>query len=151
MHTKLNFPSYNFTIKKEDDTVFILDEVRKKYLVLAPEEWVRQHCVKFLHQTKDFPLSLLAIEKQIKVNTMARRCDIVAYKSDGTPLLIVECKAPNVKITRDVFEQIAAYNTRLKVEYLFVTNGLQHFCCRIDFENNKAEFIKDIPNYDDLM
>jgi len=144
---KLNFPPFQFTVKQEENKTFILDEIRKKYLVLTPEEWVRQHCVKFLNEYKNYPLSLLSIEKQISVNRMSRRCDIVAYHSSGKPKLIVECKAPNIKITQDVFNQIAAYNTKLQVEYLFVTNGLQHYCCKIDLKEKKVDFIKDLPEY----
>lgn len=144
---QLNFPPFQFSVKEDNGKTFILDEIRRKYLILTPEEWVRQHCVKFLNEYKNYPLSLLAVEKQIRVNRMARRCDIVAYNTSGKPKLIVECKAPSVKITQEVFNQIAAYNTQLQVEFLYVTNGLQHYCCKIDIEKKKVSFIKDLPEF----
>lgn len=146
----LNFPKYQFKIKDENGKRFIWDAIRKKYLALQPEEWVRQHLVQFLIKERHFPKSLIALEKGLTVNKMFRRTDVVAYTKNGQPCMIAECKAPQVKIKQATFEQIARYNLALKVPYLIVTNGLQHFCCYIDFATNNYHFLEDIPDYKDL-
>jgi hypothetical protein len=148
---KLNFPNYKFNIKKSDEDLLIFDEVRKKYIVLTPEEWVRQHLVFYLAQEKKFPQSCMKLEMQLKINTLQRRPDIVVYNNSGNPIFIAECKAPNIKITQDVFEQIAQYNLILKVPYLMVSNGLNHYYCKVNFETKSITFIEDLPNYHDLQ
>ena len=144
---ELNLPTYSVKLKEEDGKKFIFDEVRRKYLVLTPEEWVRQHFVNYLIEVKNYPQSLISIEKGLALNTLKKRADIVAHDLNGNPLLMVECKAPSIKITQDVFEQIARYNIVFRVPYLVVTNGLDHYCCEIDFEQNSFSFLKEIPTF----
>ncbi|GAK97055.1 hypothetical protein JCM19294_561 [Nonlabens tegetincola] len=125
----------------------IFDQVRKKFVVLTPEEWVRQHVVEFLLSRKRIPLNLLTVEKQIRVSGTLKRYDIVSYNKDGSVHLVVECKAPDVKITQETFDQIARYNKELQSEYLMVTNGLDHYFCTMDYETRGYTFIPDIPEY----
>ena len=148
---ELNLPTYKFKLRKTDSQQLeIYDEVRLKYLVLTPEEWVRQHFIMYLHLQKDVPKGLISIEKGLKVNSMQKRTDIVVYNSKGNASIIVECKAPSVKIKQETFEQIARYNMNLQVDYLVVTNGLDHYCCKMDYKNNAFHFIKDIPVFNEL-
>ncbi|MCF8369952.1 MAG: type I restriction enzyme HsdR N-terminal domain-containing protein [Bacteroidales bacterium] len=148
----LNLPQYRFTIKQgPDKKLIIFDRWRKKYVALTPEEWVRQNFVMFLVEEKTFPGSLMSLEKGLQVEGRTKRTDIVAYNRQGKPLLIVECKAPEVKITESVFDQIVRYNMSLQVNYIVVTNGLQHFCCHLDYEKISYTFLKEIPFYKDLL
>ena len=144
---KLNLPIYHFKLKKNKNKTYIFDQIRKKYMVLTPEEWVRQHFVKFLIDEKKYPVSLIAIEKQLTINNLKKRSDILVFNAKGKPDVIVECKSPSVKITQDTFDQIARYNLKLQANYLVVTNGLEHFYCKMDFENETYVFLKEIPNY----
>lgn len=144
---KLNLPIYNFKLKSSENKVLIFDKLRKKYMVLTPEEWVRQHFVQFLIEEKNYPISLIALEKQLIINNRKKRTDILVFNADGKHHIIVECKAPSIKITQDTFDQIARYNLKLKANYLIVTNGLEHFYCKMDFENETYVFLKDIPDY----
>ena len=141
---KLNFPQYDFKIKTSDKVKQIFDIVRRKYVALTPEEWVRQHFIHYLVNEKKFPKSLLAVEMSIKVNRMKRRCDIVGYNKTGKAILIVECKAPVKEILRNAFNQAARYNIALKVKYLAVSNGLKHYFCEIDFEKKSYRFLKEV-------
>jgi len=134
-------------MKIEDEKTHIFDVVRKKYLLLTPEEWVRQNFIHYLNKEKNYPLGLMGVEKMVKYNNLKTRADIVLYNIEGNPNIIVECKAPNVKITQDAFNQIAKYNSQLKVKYLIVTNGMKHFCCEMDYESNKITFLEEIPTY----
>ena len=134
-------------MKIEDEKTHIFDVVRKKYLILTPEEWVRQNFIHYLNKEKNYPLGLMGVEKMVKYNNLKTRADIVLYNIEGNPNIIVECKAPNVKITQDAFNQIAKYNSQLKVKYLIVTNGMKHFCCEMDYESNKITFLEEIPTY----
>lgn len=147
---ELNLPYFEHKLKSEDGKQFIFDPIRKKYLVLTPEEWVRQNFIQFLIQIKEYPVSLLSIEHPVNVNTLNQRSDIVVYNRTGKPILIVECKATKVKIDQKVFDQITRYNMILKVPYLIITNGYKHFCCKIDFEKNSYAFLKDIPEFNEL-
>ncbi|MBE7660469.1 type I restriction enzyme HsdR N-terminal domain-containing protein [Tenacibaculum finnmarkense] len=144
---KLNLPTYKFRLKSNENKTFIFDNLRKKYLVLTPEEWVRQHFVQFLIEEKKYPATLIAIEKQLIINNLKKRTDIVIFSSDGTPNIIVECKAPKIKIAQDTFDQIARYNLKLNANYLIVTNGLEHYFCQLDKENETYIFLRDIPDY----
>lgn len=146
MH-RLNLPAYSFKIKKEAEREYIFDVIRKKYLRLQPEEWVRQNFIQFLVQEKNYPTSLIEIEKGLKLNTLQKRADAVVSSSLGKPLVLIEFKAPKVKITQDTFEQIARYNKVFKVPYLIVSNGLEHYCCKVDFDNSAFAFLEDIPDY----
>ncbi len=147
MLTKLNFPDYNFRFQKRQDKPYIFAQLRRKFLQLTPEEWVRQHVIAFLMQHKQYPQSLLSAEKQIKIGEVIKRYDIVAYNSDGSINLIVECKAPTVKITQDTFDQIARYNLKLNADYLMVTNGINHYFCQMDYQIEQYHFLRDIPSY----
>jgi hypothetical protein len=144
---KLNLPTYNFKFKSKENKTLIFDKLRKKYMVLTPEEWVRQHFVHFLIDKKNYPTSLIALEKQLTINNRKKRTDILVFNTEGTPEIIVECKAPSIKITQDTFDQIARYNLKLKANFLIVTNGLEHFYCKMDFENETYIFLKEIPDY----
>jgi len=144
---KLNFPSYSFRIKSSENKTLIFDIIRKKYVVLTPEEWVRQHVILFLIEEKKYPISLIAVEKQLKINSLLKRTDVVVFNTKGTPEILIECKAPSVAISQATFDQIARYNLTAQSNYLMVTNGLDHYFCQIDVENETYVFLKDIPNY----
>ena len=146
---QLNLPFYNITLKEENGNHFIFDDIRKKYLRLTPEEWVRQNFVKYLIDEKKYPASLIVIEKGLKLNELTKRADVLIYK-DSYPILLVECKAPTVKINQNTFDQISRYNLTFKVPYLMVTNGMNHYCCQIDFENNSYHFLEEIPYFIEL-
>jgi len=143
----LNLPAYSFKIKNKENKLYIFDMIRKKNVLLTPEEWVRQNFVQFLINEKKYPKTLIAIEKQIKVNNLIKRTDILVFDKTGNPNIIVECKSSQVKITQETFDQIARYNLKLQATYLIVTNGLQHFYCKMDHQQMKYIFLKDIPNY----
>lgn len=147
---KLNLPSYPIKLKDEGGKQYVFDFFRKKYLVNTPEEWVRQNFIHFLVQEKKYPASLIAIEKGLKLNELQKRADAVVYDANGDPIVLFEFKAPSVKITETTFEQISRYNMVFKVPYLIVSNGLNHYCCKIDFDDNSFEFIKEIPYYNKL-
>ncbi len=144
---QLNFPSYSFRFKNSENKVSIFDAVRKKFIILTPEEWVRQHVVQFLTLEKKYPLALINVEKILKVNGLRKRYDIVVYNTDGTIFLLIECKAPEVTISQTTFDQIAQYNMTLNSNYLMVTNGLNHYFCQMDFENQKYQFLAELPYY----
>ena len=144
---QLNFSSYSFRFKNSENKVAIFDEIRKKFIILTPEEWVRQHVVQFLLEEKKYPKSLINVEKILKVNGLLKRYDVVVYNSDGSIFILIECKAPEVKISQSTFDQIARYNMTLKSHYLMVTNGLNHYFCQMDFENEKYHFLHELPNY----
>ena len=116
-------------------------------MVFQPEEWVRQHCVQYLIHEKKYPKSLINVEKELKVNNLRKRYDIVVFNPDGSIHLIVECKAPKIKIDQSTFDQIARYNLALKASYLMVTNGINHYYCQMDFDDERYQFLKDIPEY----
>ncbi|HLT53492.1 MAG TPA: type I restriction enzyme HsdR N-terminal domain-containing protein [Flavobacteriaceae bacterium] len=144
---ELNFPKFSFRFKNSENKLAIFDEIRKKFVVLQPEEWVRQHCIHYLIQLKKYPKSLINVEKMLKINNLTKRYDIVIFNPDGSIELIVECKAPNIAITQDTFDQIARYNLVLKANYLMVTNGLNHYYCQMDYDNQSYKFLETIPNY----
>lgn len=144
---KLSFPNYEFRLKKIDEKRFIFDEIRKKYIELTAEEWVRQNCIKFLINEKKYKSQLIAVEKKIILNNLTKRFDIIAYDNNGDPNLLVECKAPNIDIRQETFDQILSYNRVINSKYLMITNGIIHYYCKIDNIDNKINFLKDIPNY----
>ncbi|WP_264549581.1 type I restriction enzyme HsdR N-terminal domain-containing protein [Flavobacterium sp. N2820] len=144
---KLNFPVYSFRFKNSENKVSIFDEIRKKFILLTPEEWVRQHVIQFLLQEKKYPKSLINVEKLIKINDLNKRYDGVVFQPNGEIFLLIECKAPEVPISQHTFDQIARYNLVLKAKYLMVTNGLNHYFCQMDFENEKYVFLKELPEY----
>lgn len=142
---KLNFPDYTFRFKSSENKSLIFDVIRKKFMRLTPEEWVRQHVVHFLISEKHFSSSLINVEKQLILNNTKKRYDIVVFNNDGSIYLIVECKAPNITITQDTFDQIARYNLVTNAKYLMVTNGLENYYCRMDYENERYIFMEEVP------
>ena len=143
----LNFPKFSFRFKNSENKVSIFDIIRKKFVILQPEEWVRQHCIHNLIYTKQYPKSLINVEKELIVNSLKKRYDIVVFNPNGSIYLIIECKSPLVTIKQNTFDQIAQYNITLNASYLMVTNGLNHYYCEMDFENERYNFLKDIPDY----
>ena len=143
----LNFPTYSFRLKNSENNTHIFDVIRKKFVVLQPEEWVRQHCVQYLIHEKNYPVSLINVEKVVLINGLKKRYDIVVFNPDGSLALVVECKAPKVKITQATFDQIARYNLTLKASYLMVTNGLNHYFCTMNHDLKNFEFLETLPNY----
>ncbi len=147
---QLNLPEYAFRIKTEDGKTMIFDAIRRKFVALTPEEWVRQNFIEYLKTEKNYPASLMAVEKQITINRMQRRFDLLVYSRTHQPCLIAEFKAPDVKITQDVFDQVVRYNMALKVAGIIVSNGLQHFACKMDYANNTYSYLREIPGYGEL-
>ncbi|MBS7563633.1 type I restriction enzyme HsdR N-terminal domain-containing protein [Mucilaginibacter sp. Bleaf8] len=143
----LNLPPYPFKLTDQNGQLFIFDEIRKKNLLLTPEEWVRQHFVQYLIKERRYPKSLIKLEGGLRQNGIARRSDIVVFNTYGQKILMVECKAPAVEITQSVFDQIARYNITHQVPLLAVSNGLQHYYCTIDFTQRSYVFIEQLPPY----
>ena len=143
----LSFPKYNFKIKDEDNKTLIFDEFRKKWIVLTPEENVRQHLCRYLNKELDYPKGLISIEKQITVNSLTKRFDIVVYNNDGKPSLLVECKAPNIKLDTETLNQVLRYNIALKCNIILFTNGIDIHCCKVNFNDATISFLKNIPNF----
>ena len=148
---QLNLPEYNFRIKKTDEKLLIFDSQRKRYVSLTPEEWVRQHFIRFLIEEKGYPAAYLAIEKQLSLNGMKKRCDAILYNQYASPILIIELKAPNIPITQATFDQVAVYNSKLKVDFFIISNGLEHYCCRVNTETSQYEFFNELPDYAVLL
>jgi hypothetical protein len=144
----LNLPTYQFKVKQEGVHTKIFDVIRKKYVVLTPEEWVRQNFLQYLIREKKFPALLISVEAGLKYNQLQKRMDVLVYDKQGSPYLMVECKAPEVKITQDVFDQIARYNLVFKVKYLVVTNGIHHFCCLMDYEKKNYHYLDQVPVFE---
>lgn len=148
---QLNLPQYNIKTIEKEDKHSIFDNLRGCYVALTPEEWVRQHFVHFLLEHNNYPTSLMANEVCIELNGMKRRCDTVVYDRNLRPRMIIEYKAPTVKIDKNVFAQISRYNIVLHVDYLVISNGLQHYCCKMDYENNSFAFLNAIPTYNEII
>lgn len=148
---QLNLPPYPAQIRNDNDCERIFDLLRNRYVALTPEEWVRQHFTSFLINYKQFPKSLMANEIGITLNGTRRRCDTVVFDKQGKPLVIIEYKAPSVNVTQLTFDQIVRYNMVLQARYLIVSNGLSHYCCRINYDNHSYTFLPDIPDYTELV
>lgn len=146
----LNLPTYEAKIRKNSNGLEIFDPLRRKYIALTPEEWVRQHFVNYLINYKNYPASLMANEAGIKLNSLTRRCDTVVYNNQLEPLMIIEYKESKVQITQNVFDQVVRYNSVLKVPYIVVSNGISHYCCRMNYEDQSFEYLTDIPEYQSL-
>ena len=144
---KLNFSDYVFRFKNTENRISVFDEIRKKFIILTPEEWVRQHVVHFLLYEKKYPKSLVNVEKVLTINGLTKRYDVVVFNSDGSIFILVECKAPQIKISQTTFDQIARYNMTMKSELLMVTNGHNHFFCKMDYTDEKYIFLHDLPDY----
>lgn len=151
MQLILNLPPYtDARIKKNNEGLFIFDILRRKYVALTPEEWVRQNFINYLIKFKGYSPTLMNNEVKLTLNGMTRRCDSILYSQNMLPKMIIEYKSPNIKITQKVFDQISRYNIILKVDYLIITNGLEHYCCQIDYKKNSYIFLEDIPHYNTL-
>ena len=147
---QLNLPEYTFKFKTEGNKRQVFDPVRRKFVELTPEEWVRQNFIQFLVQEKKYPQSLMTVERGLDLNGTKKRFDIVANNNEGRPVIIVECKSSKVKLSQATFDQITRYNIVLQVDYLIITNGLEHYCAKIDYEKKSYSFLKDIPQYSEL-
>lgn len=147
----LNLPDYPLNVKKNGNRLLVFDRLRKRFVALTPEEWVRQHFVEYLIQEKQFPSALMGNEVSLTQNGIKRRCDTLVADRQGKPLVIVEYKAPEIEITQQVFDQIVRYNMVLRARYLMVSNGMTHYCCHIDYDNNTYVFLTDIPRYEEIV
>jgi len=147
---KLNLPAYTFKIKTKEQKKYIFDAIRRKFVKLTPEEWVRQHFIRYLTEEKGYSSSLMAVEMNMEYNRLSFRADVVVYNRQAAPVMIIECKAPEVAIAQRHFDQILRYNMQLKVRYLTVTNGLVHYCCRLDTETGRYQFLQAIPPFGEL-
>ena len=143
----LNFEHYPMSIKNKENKRYIFDVIRKKDLLLTPEEWVRQHCIQFLLQKKKYPVSLINVEKSIQVYGQMKRYDIIVFTPKGKVKILVECKAPHIPLDQAVFDQIARYNLQVDSEFLMVTNGLQHIYCQLDYHQKTYHFLRELPAY----
>ena len=148
---KLNLPPYNAKTRETDKRIQIYDPLRGKYVALTPEELVRQNFINFLTTYKGYPQSLMGNEVQLTLNGLSKRCDTVLYDQHLHPRMIIEYKAPHINITQKVFDQICRYNIVMRVEYLIVSNGLQHYCCKVDYANTTYSFLQDIPDHSTLI
>ncbi|MDG2172784.1 MAG: type I restriction enzyme HsdR N-terminal domain-containing protein [Flavobacteriales bacterium] len=143
----LCFPNYEFRIKNRHNKKYIFDLIRKKFILLTHEEWVRQNCIMFLINEQKIPKVLINVEKKIKVNNLTKRYDIIVYRPNGSVFLLVECKSPKVNINQETFNQISIYNSEIIAQYLMLTNGLFNYYCSIDYSNQCYKFVKDFPKY----
>ena len=148
--TPLNLPNHPFKLTQKEEVTFIFDELRKKHLVLTPEEWVRQHFIRYLINEKNFPSALLQIEGGLNLNQTRKRSDILVYDKLGEKIMVIECKAPSIKITQATFDQAARYNSVYKTRWIVVTNGLNHYYAKIEHENGRFLFVEELPNYKEL-
>ncbi|UKK51868.1 type I restriction enzyme HsdR N-terminal domain-containing protein [Prevotella sp. E13-17] len=148
---RINLPAFDIKLRKNSQRYEIFDFLRRKYVALTPEEWVRQHFTHFLVEQKSYPRGLLANEVELRVGEKKLRCDTLLYNKEMQPIMIIEYKAPEIEITQRVFDQITVYNRLLHVDYLVVSNGLQHFCCHMDYEKGEYSFLQNIPHYTELI
>ena len=146
----LNLPTFNVKLSEREGKKIIYDSLRRRYVALTPEEWVRQHFIHFLIKHKEYASAWMANELSLQLNGMRKRADTVLYRPDLSARMIIEYKSTEVEITQQVFDQITRYNMVLRVDYLIVSNGIKHYCCRMDYEHNTYSFLRDIPNYNEL-
>ena len=146
----LNLPPADLRLSQRNGQTMVFDFLRRRYIKLTPEEWVRQHFVHYLVHHKGYPQELLANEVSLVLNTTSKRCDTVLYDKEARPLAIMEYKAPSIQLTQKTFDQISRYNIVMRVPFLMVSNGLQHYCCRVDYETNVCTFLPEIPSYDEI-
>lgn len=147
----LNLPGFDVRIREsENGDKEIFDSFRRKYVKLTPEEWVRQHFLHFLSDEKEYPATLISVEKQLIILGRSKRFDAVVFKNDGTPSVLIEFKAPSVKLNQNVVEQVASYNFALHANFLIVSNGLNHYCCKMDYENRTYNLMSEIPFFKEL-
>jgi len=148
---QLNLPSFNYKIQRSESKIMIFDEFRKKFVRLTPEEWVRQHFAHFLVNEKKFPKGLIALEYSFSLEKRKKRADIIAFDAHANPFLVVECKSDTQPINQKVFDQLARYNMAFKVDYLIVTNGMQHYICKVNYSEMNYIFLKEIPDFNDFF
>lgn len=147
---KLNLPPFAHKVQKTDGKTTIFDVIRKKYVALTPEEWVRQHLVHYFINHLGYPRSLISVESGLLYNQLAKRTDVVVYSREGSPLLLVECKSFKVSLSDRVFEQSSIYNSSLKASYLLISNGLVHYCCQLNYKDASYKFLDAVPSYSDM-
>lgn len=147
---QLNLPTYDLRLRRTGNRDMIFDVLRRKYVALTPEEWVRQHFVHFLIEHKGYPTALLANEIELRIGGKHLRADTLLYNKELRPHMLIEYKSPTIALTQKVFDQISAYNLLLHTDYLIVSNGMQHICCRMDYEQNTYHFLEEIPDYSEL-
>lgn len=145
---KLNLPEFEYSVKESDGKVWIYDVLRKKYLVLTSEEWVRQHFLNYLLVHVQYPKSLIKVEGGLKFNRLQKRSDIVVFDRNGNPWMVIECKAPNESINESTLRQASVYNATLKAKYIVLTNGMKTFCCQIVSEKDDMVMLRDLPSFD---
>jgi len=148
---QLNLPSYSFRIKQHENAELIFDPIRKKYVKLTPEEWVRQNFIQYLVQEGSYPAGLIAVEHRFLQNKLSRRIDILIHNRKGEPVMMVECKSPETAINEGVFDQIVRYNMELKLPYIVVTNGMVNYACKVDHIGNTFEYLMVIPLYEEIQ
>ncbi|MGL4779576.1 MAG: type I restriction enzyme HsdR N-terminal domain-containing protein [Bacteroidales bacterium] len=146
----LNLPNSTLKITLRDQKKFVWDRLRKKFVALTPEEWVRQNFIEFLINHKGYPETLMNNEIAVRLNGMNKRCDSVIFDKSGKPVVILEYKAPQILINQNVFDQIVRYNMVLQVPFLIVSNGLNHYCCEVDYLNHRCNFMQDIPTFEEI-
>lgn len=147
---KLNLPSYAYKLKQHNGSVQIWDTVRRKYVALTPEEWVRQHFIAYLVGGKGYPVGRIGNEISLNLNGRSRRCDTLIYDAEGQPLVLIEYKAPHIAVSQKVFEQAIRYNICFRVPYIILSNGMSHYCCHVDYDTGEFRFLTEIPPYNEL-
>ena len=147
---ELNLPPYAYKLKQNNGSVQIWDAVRRKYVALTPEEWVRQHFIAYLVGSKKYPLGRIGNEISLSLNGRSRRCDTLVDDAEGQPLVLIEYKAPHISVSQKVFEQAVRYNICFRVPYIMLSNGISHYCCHIDYDSRKYSFLTEIPLYNEL-
>lgn len=148
---RLNLPTYSFSIKEVDQKKYIFDKLRKKYVLITPEEWVRQHFINYLVEDKYYPVGLISVERGFDLYKTKKRSDILIFNSLGKPWVLVECKAPSIKVNDLWFDQAFAYNLSIKATYIMLTNGFNHFCMMVNPEGTGVKFLKEIPAFPELI
>lgn len=143
---RLNLPSYQFVFKNKEGKTYIFDIIRKKLVYLTPEEWVRQNFIKYLIEELGYSKSLIKVESGLRYNKRLKRSDLVIFNNQATPEILVECKSTSIPISQHMFDQVAVYNNTLKAQYLVISNGLEHYCCKVDFEKNEIKYLTAIPS-----
>ena len=146
----LNLPPAELKLSQREGQTYVFDTLRRRYIKLTPEEWVRQHFVHFLMEHKGYPQEMLANEVALSLNDTTKRCDTVLYDGNARPCMIIEYKAPHIRLSQRVFDQISRYNIVLRVPYLIVSNGLEHYCCKVDYDSQTYSFLRDIPSFESL-
>jgi type I site-specific restriction endonuclease len=147
MNQKLSFPSFEFQIEKINDKLMIFDVLRKKSVRLTPEEWVRQHLIRYLIEYRNYPRSMIKVESGLKYNKLLKRSDILVFDQDGNPFMVIECKSPDTKLDDKVIHQVAAYSRSLQVKYIGISNGLKHYCWEINQDKQSSRSLGDFPEY----